>query len=147
MLHHSPKENRRKHRLAAIDGNADVRDPAGTQHPLIAGQAVCGAVRPGDVEPFLFPVDPFGPRSGQQLDVLAVAEKGFVVHHVKGELPGTTGLLARRQQIVVGRRGTHPRRTNSRVLPMTVKLESSMAVAATSGVSSPLMATGMLTRL
>ena len=39
------------------------------------------------------------------------------------------------------------RRINSRVLPMTVRLESSMAVTATRGVSRPLMAMGMLIRL
>jgi hypothetical protein len=40
-----------------------------------------------------------------------------------------------------------PRRTSSSVLPMTVRLDSSMAVAATRGLSRPLMATGMLIRL
>ena len=46
-----------------------------------------------------------------------------------------------------GRRRDQSFRTSSRVLPMTVRLESSMAVAATNGVSRPLMATGMAIRL
>jgi hypothetical protein len=55
-----------------------------------------------------------------------------------------------RQWLTIENQSRHqlqPRRTNSRVLPMTVRLESSMAVAATRGVSRPLMATGMLIRL
>lgn len=47
---------------------------------------------------------------------------------------------------------SHPRcppdrRTSRKVFPMTVRLESSMAVTAQSGVRSPLMAMGMASKL
>ena len=56
---------------------------SGAQHELVVGQAVCRAVRTADVQPLVFPVDPFGAGLGEHLDILAVFEKGLVPHHVK----------------------------------------------------------------
>ena len=75
--------------------------------------------------------------------LLGGREKGLSREVWLGPQRIETGRTAKRDE----REDDQSLRTNSRVLPMTVRLESSMATAATNGVSSPLMATGMAIRL